>query len=188
MNLMNKINKVSLHQMVLFGVMILLTLRTLIVTGFTLRIGLLWWLLGMVVGFVFVFTDRFVYSLVMKPNESLSLRIKEFFGKRQFVEGVSVLIEEKAEQKELVMRSFLFLMVWGVLGFFSMTSIANEFSRGFILGIGTHLVFDFVYDYFYDRSRFDTWFWQIKRELNHEEKRNVLMLVCLIYIILAVRF
>lgn len=185
---MNKISKISLHQVVLFGVMGLLTLRTLFATGFYLRIGLLWWLLGMIVGFVFVFTDRFVYSLIMKPNESLSLRIKEFFGKKQFTEGVAVLLEERAEQRELVMRSFLFLMVWAVLGFFSMTSIANDFSRGFILGIGTHLVFDFIYDYFYDRIRFDSWFWQIKRELNHEEKRNVLMFVSLIYFILAMRF
>lgn len=185
---MRNINKISLHQMVLFGVMGVLTLRTLFATSFYLNIGLLWWLLGMIVGFVFVFSDRFVYSLIMKPNESLSLRIKEFFGKRQFVEGVSVLLEEKSEQKELIMRSFLFLMVWSVLGFFSMTSVANDFSRGFVLGIGTHLVFDFIYDYFYDRVRFDAWFWQIKRELTHEEKRNVLMFVCLIYFILAMRF
>lgn len=177
-----------MHQYVLFGVLGGLVLRNLLGSGFNINLGLLWWLLGSIFGFLFVFVDSFVFSLMMKPNESMTARLKEFFDKRNIKQNIALLVEEKIEHKQQIMRSFLFLVTWMVLGFLTMSSVINDFSRGFVLGIGTHLVFDFVYDYFYDRANFDTWFWQIKRELSHEEKRNVLLFVSFVYFVLAIRF
>lgn len=185
---MRNVNRLGLHQIVLFGVLGLLTIRTIFATGFYLRIGLLWWLLGAIIGFLFVFADSFVFSLLTKPNESMGERLKEFFDRRKIKENIALLLEERTDHRQLIMRSFLFLMVWMVLGFLTMSSIVNDFSRGLVLGIGTHLVFDFVYDYFYDRMSFDKWFLQIKRELSHEEKRNILIFVCFVYFVLAMRF
>lgn len=181
-------NKIVLHQYVLFGVLGILLIRTLLATGFGVSLGMLWWLLGSMLGFLFVFVDSFVFSLMIKPNESMSDRIKDFFDKRNIKSNLALLLEERVEHQQQIMRSFLFLVTWMVLGFLTMTSIVNEFSRGFILGIGTHLVLDFVYDYFYDRASFDKWFWQIKRELSHEEKRNILIFVSFVYFVLAMRF
>ena len=185
---MKNVNKILLHQYVLFGVLGLLVLRTVIATGFSINLGILWWLMGAMIGFLFVYVDSFVFSLMMKPNESITDRLKEFFDKRNIKHNIALLIEERLEHKQQIMRSFLFLVTWMVLGFLTMTSIVNDFSRGFILGIGTHLVFDLVYDYFYDKANFDLWFWQIKRELSHEEKRNVLIFVSFVYFVLAMRF
>jgi len=185
---MNKVNKILLHQYVLFGVTGMLVVRTLFGSGFYLNLGLLWWLLGTFLGFLFVFVDSFVFGLMMNPNTVWTDKIKAFFDKRSFKRNVEILLEENQEQKMQIMRSILFLAAWAVLGLLTMTSVINDFSRGFVLGIGTHLVFDFVYDYFYDPRRFEKWFWQIKRELSHEEKRNVLIGVCFIYFILAMRF
>ena len=185
---MRRINKILLHQYVLFGVFGTLLLRTILVSGLYLGLGLLWWLLGGIFGFLFVFVDSFVFGLLTHPNEVWSDRLKAFFDKRVLRQNIEALLEEKQDQKMQIMRSILFLLVWVVLGFLTMTSVANDFSRGFVLGIGTHLVFDFVYDYFYDPKRFEKWFWQIKRELSHEEKRNVLIGVCFVYFVLAMRF
>lgn len=185
---MKNINKILLHQYVLFGVLGILVVRTLLATHFYVGLGLLWWIMGALIGFLFVFIDSFVFSLMMKPNESMGDRLKEFFDKRNIKGNIALLLEEKLEHKQQIMRSFLFLVTWMVLGFLTMSSIVNDFSRGFVLGIGTHLVFDLVYDYFYDRNSFDQWFWQIKRELSHEEKRNILMLVSFVYFVLAMRF
>lgn len=185
---MKNISKIVLHQYVLFGVLGVLIVRTLIATGLYVNLGLLWWLLGAVIGFLFVFIDSFVFGLLTHPNEVWSDRLKAFFDKRNLKYNLEILLAENQEQKMQIMRSMLFLATWAVLGVLTMTSIVNDFSRGFILGIGTHLTFDFVYDYFYDRVRFDKWFWQIKRELSHEEKRNVLIGVCFVYFVLAMRF
>jgi hypothetical protein len=100
-------------------------------------------------------------------------------------EGIKLLLTERYEQKELVMRSAMFLVVWVVLAFFTATSVTNFFARGFVLGIGTHLVFDLIYDYKTDKERLDLWFWQIKRTLEPEEKRWFVLIMGGIYLLLA---
>ena len=177
--------KLWLHQMFLFGVLGVLILWSVLNSTFVFNISLLWWLLGAMIGFLFVFLDRFIYSVVSKPNETLSLRMKELFGQTKFVEGVRLLLIERFDQKELVMRSAMFMVVWIVLAFFTTTSVMNFFARGFMLGIGTHLVFDLAYDFVKDKERLDLWFWHIKRTLEPEEKRIFVVVVGVIYILLA---
>jgi hypothetical protein len=177
--------KLWLHQLVLFGVLGVLILWSVFTKSFVFNLGLLWWLLGAMVGFLFVFLDRFFYSILSNPDETLSLRLKELFGQRNYAEGVKLLLAERYDQKELVMRSFMFLVVWIVLAFFTMTSVVNYFARGFMLGIGTHLIFDLVYDFIYEKERLDQWFWQIKRTLEPEEKFWFVVIVGVLYVLLA---
>lgn len=181
-------DKISLHQFVLFGALILLILVKIVTGNFGLNLSLLWWLLGAILGFVFVFTDRFVYSFLMKPDEALGIRLRELFEGKQFSEGLMLLLNERHEQKELVMRSFLFVMVWLVLAFLAVTSIISPFGRGFMLGMGIHLIFDLVYDYFWNKERFELWFWQIKRVVSPEEKRWFVIIVSLVFTLLAFNF
>jgi hypothetical protein len=176
--------KLWLHQVVLFGVLGLLVLWSVVNKSFIFNLSLLWWLLGAMIGFLFVFLDRLVYSAFSGSNETLSLRIKELFSRRDYLNGAR-LLAERYEQKELVMRSFLFLVVWIVLAFFAATSVANFFARGFVLGIGTHLVFDLIYDFTHDKERLDLWFWQIKRTLEPEEKFWFVTIVGIVYVLLA---
>jgi len=176
--------KLWLHQLVLFGVLGVLILWSVLNQTFVFNIALLWWLLGAMIGFLFIFLDRFVYNVFSKPNETLNLKLKEL-KKDELLGGIKMLLSEDFDQKELVMRSFLFLVVWMVLAFFAMTSVVNPFARGFMLGMGTHLVFDLIYDYIYDKLRLDEWFWQIKRTLEPEEKLWFVVIVSVVYIIVA---
>ena len=171
--------------MVLFGVLGVLILWSIFNKNFVFNLNLLWWLLGAAIGFLFVFGDRLVYSLVSRPDETLSVKIKELFVKGRITEGLRLLLAERYDQKELVMRSAMFVVVWVVLAFFTMTSVTNHFARGLVLGIGTHLIFDLIYDFEKDKERLDMWFWQIKRTLEPEEKRWFVVIVSLIYILLA---
>lgn len=124
----------------------------------------------------------------MNPGEALGIRLRELFGEKKFTEGLIMLLNERHEQKELVMRSFLFLLVWIVLALLTVTSVNSQFARGFMLGIGTHLIFDFVYDYFWNKERFNTWFWQIKRVVGEDEKKWMVIGLSVIYIVLILRF
>lgn len=178
-------NKLWLHQIVLFGVLGLLILWSIFDRSFIFSVSLLWWLLGALVGFVFVFSDRLFNSLVAKPNEVLNVRIKDLFLQGKVTGGLKLLLEERYDQRELVMRSFLFIIVWVILAIFTMTSVTNFFARGFVLGIGIHLIFDLIYDFITDKERLDMWFWQIKRTLEPEEKRWFVVIALVIFIFLA---
>ena len=180
-------DKLALHQYVLFGIIGLLILLGLATGNFVFGINLLWWMLGAMMGFLFVFSDQLINSLLMNPSETLRLRSKELFDRKKINEELLVLLNERHEQKELVMRSFLFLLTWVILAFFTITSVNSQFARGLILGIGTHLVFDFIYDYFRNRERFDNWFWQIKRTISEKEKTGAVIVLTIIYLFLIVR-
>lgn len=162
--------KIWLHQLFLFIVLGVLVLWSVLSKTFVFNIGLLWWLLGSTIGFLFVFLDRFFYSFLSKPDETLSLRMRELFGQRDFVGGVRLLLAERYEQKELVMRSAFFVVIWTLLAFFTATSVTNMFGKGLLLGVGTHIIFDLIYDFRNDPERLDAWFWHIKRTLEPAEK------------------
>lgn len=179
-------NKLWLHQIVLFGVLGLLVFLSWLRGVFVFDLNLLWWLLGAVLGFLFVFGDRIIYSLVSKPDETLSIEIKEMFGQGRVKGGLELLLNERYDQKELVMRSALFLILWIVMALFTMTSVTNDFARGLVLGIGIHLEFDLLYDYFLDKERLDLWFWQIKRTLEPEEKMWFVVLSASLFVLLAI--
>ena len=53
--------------------------------------------------------------------------------------GGNLFVEVKIDD-----RSVLFVVVWVILTILTMTSVANTFSRGFMLGLGTHLVLIWV--------------------------------------------
>ena len=103
-------DKISLHQYVLFGTLAILILWKIVTRNFSFDLGLLWWLLGAIIGFLFVFTDRFVYSFLMKPEEALGKRLKDLFDGKRFNEGLYLILNERHEQRELIMRSFLFII------------------------------------------------------------------------------
>jgi hypothetical protein len=92
-------DKVVVHQYVLFGVLALLILFKIVMGNFLFGLELLWWLLGGMIGFLFVFTDRFIYSFLMKPDEAMGTRLKDLFGQGKFAEGVIILLNERHEQK-----------------------------------------------------------------------------------------
>ena len=177
--------KLWLHQLVLFGVLGVLVLWSVVNKSFVFNLSLLWWLLGAMLGFMFVFLDRLVYSIFSNPDGTMSMRIKELFGRKNFIAETRLLLSEGYDQKELVMRSAMFVVVWMVLAIFTATSVTNFFARGLMLGIGTHLVFDLIYDFARDKERLDLWFWQIKRTLEPEEKFWFVAIVGLVYILLA---
>lgn len=155
-------NKLVWHQLVLFSVLSVLTAVRFLMGRTFINTDLLWWWLGGVVGFLFVFSDRLVYALASNPEEVLSVRIKELFGKGKLVQGLALAFSEREKQKHLIMRSALFVVIWAVLAIFTATSVGTGFARGLVLGLGTHLIFDLGWDYCRGSREVESWFWQVK--------------------------
>lgn len=181
-------NKLVSHQYVLFGVLFVLILFKIVTGSFIFGLDILWWLLGAILGFLFVFTDSFLFGLLMRPEAAMRMRLREIFAQKKFPVVLTELLNEAHEQRSMIMRSFLFLVVYMVLALLTITSVGSPFGRGFILGIGIHLVFDFVYDYLWETDRFNIWFWQIKREFGAEEKRGLAIAIPIVFAFLAVNF
>lgn len=62
-------NKILWHQVVLFSIFLGLTLLRLFSGQIRLDLNLIWWWLGGVLGFLFVFSDRLIYSLMGNRRE-----------------------------------------------------------------------------------------------------------------------
>jgi len=177
-------NKVVLHQFVLIGVLVVVTAWKLITGREFLGADLVWWWLGAIIGFLIVFADRLVYILLMR-DEPLSKKFGEMFSGGRYLQSVEALMYERYEQKELVMRSALFIFAWVIMAVFAATSVNNPFGRGFILGLGTHLTFDLISDYYGNKERFNLWFWQVKRELPEGEKSLFVLVMAVAFIFLG---
>lgn len=177
--------KLLLHQVVLFGVLLILTGARLLMGRWEIDLYMLWWWLGALLGFSFIFLDRLYYAFWQHPEETLSIKMKDLIARGELVKGLVSVLEERADQTKLAMRSVLFLGAWVVLGIFALTSVGAPFGRGFMLGMGLHLVFDLLADYF-DRGRdVRLWFWQIRRELREPEVRTVVWGFVILFVLIG---
>jgi len=178
-------SKLLLHQVILFGVLLLLTGFRLLVGRWGLSLYVLWWWVGALVGFLFIFFDRLYYALWQHPEETLSIKMKDLLNSGQVIKGLVMVLQERADQTRLAMRSVLFLGVWVIMGLFAVTSVGGPFGRGFMLGMGLHLLFDLLADYFDKGRDLRLWFWQIKRELTDAEIKSVVWGFVILFVFIA---
>ena len=140
--------KLLLHQVVLFGVLLILTGARLLMGRWEIDLYLLWWWLGALLGFSFIFLDRLYYAFWQHPEETLSIKMKDLIARGELVRGLVSVLEEGLIQTSG--DGMCVLGAWVVLGIFALTSVGT-FVEGFMFGMGLHLVFFFT-DYF-DRGQ-----------------------------------
>lgn len=136
-------------------------------------------------GFIFVFFDWLIQLAVLDPTRVFDVKLKEILRVKNIKLGLINVLEEREKKFRLVMKSALFLLVWLVMGIFTLSSVTNSFSRGFMLGLGTHLVFDLLWDYFKDLDKLDNWFWTVKRKLDQSEKKWFVAIVLAGFLLIA---
>jgi hypothetical protein len=134
--------------------------------------GIIWLILGGVLGWLLEWLDRLVYIYWSHPGAQLSQYVRYHFGKREFKAGWQLLRRRQAELAELTFRSALFQLVWVVLAVFALTSTVSSFGKGLVMGLGLHILTDEWRDYLRDRETLKRWlFWQIKRDISEREMK-----------------
>jgi len=181
------VKKILWHEIVLVAVLLILSGWRLWQGQWVMGVDVLKWWLGAVLGFLFVFLDRLAAMAVVDPDKILGTRLKEMWGKGKIKEGLAMLLVDRGKEEKLIMRTTLFLVVWVVLALLSATSVASFGARGFVLGIGTHLVFDLIWDYFKDRDRLSRWFWQSKGNFSKKEMEVFFWLMLIAYVLVGWR-
>lgn len=154
--------------------------------GAVFSISMLWWSLGVTMGFVFVFADRLIFHLVSEPEKIMGIKMKQLFRQGKLVEGMAVALEERSNDKGLIMRSILFLAIYIVLAFWTMASVPGAWQRGFVLGIGIHLFFDFWWD-FAMKKGVDNWFWQLPIRLSKTEEKVLVFFMSMVGILIMTK-
>ncbi len=177
--------KLVLHELVLFAVLFGLTIWRLFAGSWSFGYAVLIWWLGAILGFCFVFLDRIVYVFWQKPEETLSLTLREILGEGRLMKGLATLLSERQVQQHLMMRSVLFLGVWVALGLLTWTSVSTVLGRGFMFGLGLHLTFDLLTDAVWNRRNLELWFWQIKRKLSPVEMKLTVWGFVILFLVIA---
>ena len=182
-----ELRKILWHEIVLVAVLLILSGWRLWQGQWILEVGVLKWWLGAILGFLFVFLDRLAAMAVTDPDKVLEMKLKEMWGKGKIKEGLMMLLADRKKQEKLIMRTALFLVVWVVLALLSVTSVTSFGARGFVLGIGTHLVFDLIWDYFKDKEGLSRWFWQSKGNFSEKEMEVFFWLILAAYVLIGWR-
>jgi len=182
-----RVKKIIWHEIVLVSVLLILSGWRLWQGRWVIEVSVLKWWLGAILGFLFVFLDRLAAMAVAEPEKILEIKLKEVGGKGKMKKGLVSLLTDRGKEDKLIMRTALFLVVWVVLALLSATSVASFGARGFVLGIGTHLVFDLIWDYFKDKERLSRWFWQSKGNFSEKEMEVFFWLIVAAYVLIGWR-
>lgn len=181
------VKKILWHEIILVAVLLILSGWRLWQGQWVMGVDVLKWWLGAILGFLFVFLDRLAAMAVVDPDKVLGTKLKEMWRKGKIKEGLMLLLADRDKQEKLIMRTTLFLVVWVILALLSVTSVTSFGARGFVLGIGTHLVFDLIWDYFKDKERLSRWFWQSKGNFSEKEMEVFFWLIVVAYILVGWR-
>lgn len=146
-----------------------------VLLGWYWQLRTVWWFIGGVVGWVLVFLDRIVWAYWTRPETQLAVTVRYLIDQKKVPQAINTLWQRKREQKELTFRSALFQGVWLVLAFFTLTSTPGWFSKGLVMGLGLHILYDGWKDYLKSPEMFrDQVFWQIKRQVSLKETKYFL--------------
>ncbi len=138
------------------------------------------WLLGALLGAHFVKLDQLLYVYFTKPDDPLSLQVKELMKQKQFGKTWDLLEAGIHEQKQLASQSFLFQTAWLVLAFFSLTSTAGLFGKALVMAIGFKLLLE-EWDEILQGKDLNWLFWQIKRPVSQKEQNLFLYFMSLMF-------
>lgn len=133
------------------------------------RLGNLLFVVGGFVGLLTPWVDRLIYVYFSKPQEPLSVEVKQKIAVKQYKEAMAVLRSRADEQKHLAMNNILFLGVWVVLAVFMVTSSRSYLAKGAVLGIGLDLVLGLTEGWQNQARLKERLFWPLKRDLRDQE-------------------
>jgi len=146
-----------------FGVIVLV--RVLLRGVGSLSLSTVWFLVGGLLGMALPMADRLGYVYYSRPQEQLSMQVKDLIKRGMLVQALAVMIARREEQVRLSMNNVLFLAVWVALSIFVITSTGKPLAIGMVLGVGLDLVFDLWKDRKRPEYLMGRLFWPLRRNI-----------------------
>jgi len=144
-------------------------------------LGVVWLFGGGLIGILFEYVDRLVYVYVVAPKEKLCVHVKRLVEKKRYKEVVGVLKTRGFSERRLPMRSVIFMAAWVPMAFFLVTSTGSMLAIGLVMGVGLHLLYDVLLDWYHPR-RIKKWLlWPIARPVSDREVKIVVVVYAVLF-------
>ncbi len=141
--------------------------------------------IGVYIGFLIFFLDRFLHVFFLEPEAELSKIVRELWRNKQVTKVVKAVVIGRNLQERLITRSVFFLIAYVATAIFILTSTGSVLGMGVVLGIGLHYCFDLI-RYSRNAELFRKhFFWQLKKGLADREILAVVTAFCIFFIILS---
>lgn len=101
---------------------------------------------GGILGTILPDIDHLLYVYFLKPQEPLSVKVRQMFKSKQYVFAIKLLESERGKLVGLIFHSAGFQILFLVLAFLVITSSGSIFGRGLVLAFSLHLLVDQLSD------------------------------------------
>jgi|SRR5581483_9841359 len=101
---------------------------------------------GALIGTVLPDIDHIIYVYYLRPYELTSQRVMYQAQKGNLVQSWNLLASTRNERTDLILHSFLFQIIFVILGFLVMTSNGKLLGRGIVVAFLLHLFVDEIWD------------------------------------------
>jgi len=143
--------------------------------------------IGGLLGTVLPDLDHLIYVYLLKPKDSTSQEVSSLVSQRKYVRVFELLSNTKKERNNLIFHTLYFQIIFLVLTFFVISSSANLFAIGLVLGFSLHLLVDQLVDFF-DFGNLDNWFLKIYPDLEKEKQTFYWAIIFVLFLLTAFVF
>ena len=133
--------------------------------------------LGGIVGTFLIEADQLVYVYTQRPEDPVSVEVRGLIGQKKWAEAATLILSTAKDRRQLVFHSVIFQVLFQIFSFFVITSTGSYFGIGLVLAMSLHLLVKEMKDP-------DMFFWQIKADINRENRKTYLVCISLFFIFL----
>jgi hypothetical protein len=148
------------------------------------NIEILYLLLGLILGTLFLDTDHLIYWFYRKPNTDESRIVKTALKKKDFKSIYRLIKAARKSHNNLIFHHYFFQIGLSLISFFIFISSSNVFILSFILAINLHLLIDEIKDYLKNPKFLQDWlFAREKEQLPLKFLKNYLVVFIILFFI-----
>lgn len=164
----------------------LIWLTAISLLRWTWQWNLIWLWLGAFIGIFLLDVDHLLYLLVINPHELTSQRVKHLLPQKKFKEVLILIRDTVEERARMPLHNAFFQVILYVLCFFVLTSSANLFGAGLVMGMAFHLLKDEVFHLLFGREeKLKRWlFWQAKNDISDQNQKIFVVIMGLTFLAL----
>lgn len=148
------------------------------------NIEIIYLLIGLILGHIFLDMDHIIYWFYRKPNTDESRTIKNIFlEKKDYKSFLKLIKAARTSHDNLIFHHYFFQISLNLISFFIFISFSNIFILSFLLAINLHLLTDEINDYFYNPKFLQKWlFAREDKQLPIKSLKNYLIIFSVLFL------
>ena len=148
------------------------------------NIEIIYLLIGLILGHIFLDLDHIIYWFYRKPNTEESRIIKNTLYKKDFKSFLKLIRAARTSHNNLIFHHYFFQVSLNLISFFIFISSSNTFCLSFLLSINLHLLTDEIRDYLRNPKFLQNWlFAREEKQLSIESLKNYLIIFNILFFI-----